>query len=146
MTLGPGLSRFPKWKGDKTRRRPFSFSHVAPQQISLGVQIGEQLKMESSQEPGIFRYVLGFLVVGFAWGFTTPFMRRAALQHPASPVQAEDPNTSWALKKLMGIWHGFVEMVSRPSYTIPLVVNLSGSAMFFLIVGQAGLSTTDGLE
>jgi Putative transmembrane family 234 len=98
-------------------------------------------KMDVSQEPGIFRYVVGFLAVGFAWGFTTPFMRKAALQHPPNEKStvAEDPNSSWARKKLVSIWSAVLDLVLRPAYTIPLLVNLSGSAMFFLIVGQAGM-------
>ena len=35
---------------------------------------------DDSSSPSIFRWTLGFLLVGFAWGVTTPFMRRAALQ------------------------------------------------------------------
>jgi len=26
--------------------------------------------------PSVFRWTIGFLLVGMAWGFTTPFMRR----------------------------------------------------------------------
>jgi hypothetical protein len=29
--------------------------------------------------PSLFRWVLGFLLVGACWGLTTPFMRRAAM-------------------------------------------------------------------
>jgi hypothetical protein len=30
-------------------------------------------------QPSIFRWILGFLMVGACWGLTTPFMRRAAM-------------------------------------------------------------------
>jgi hypothetical protein len=30
-------------------------------------------------QPSIFRWVLGFLLVGMCWGLTTPFMRKAAM-------------------------------------------------------------------
>ncbi len=93
--------------------------------------------METVQEPGIFRFVLGFLAVGFAWGFTTPFMRRAARQHHPK-AKTKDPNASWARNQLITIWNAVLDLVLRPSYTVPLLVNLSGSAMFFLIVGKAG--------
>ena len=32
----------------------------------------------TDSEPSVFNYVLSFLLVGVAWGFTTPFIRRAA--------------------------------------------------------------------
>ncbi|KAI7051797.1 hypothetical protein KC362_g70 [Hortaea werneckii] len=37
------------------------------------------MDVESTPEPPIWRWVVGFLLVGVAWGFTTPFMRKAAL-------------------------------------------------------------------
>ena len=37
-----------------------------------------------TNNPGLFRYVLGFLLVGAAWGLTTPFMRRAALNRSST--------------------------------------------------------------
>ena len=40
--------------------------------------------MNSTQDPGILRYVIGFLVVGACWGLTTPFMRRAAINTRAA--------------------------------------------------------------
>ena len=33
-------------------------------------------------QPSIFRWVLGFLMVGACWGLTTPFMRKAAMCAP----------------------------------------------------------------
>ncbi|KFY14256.1 hypothetical protein V492_02739 [Pseudogymnoascus sp. VKM F-4246] len=38
--------------------------------------------------PPIGNYILGFLLIGLAWGFTTPFIRAAARSHkpPAHPI------------------------------------------------------------
>lgn len=30
-------------------------------------------------QPSIFRWIIGFLMVGACWGLTTPFMRKAAM-------------------------------------------------------------------
>lgn len=30
-------------------------------------------------QPSVFRWILGFLMVGACWGLTTPFMRKAAM-------------------------------------------------------------------
>ncbi|KAI4244445.1 MAG: hypothetical protein LQ352_006801, partial [Teloschistes flavicans] len=39
----------------------------------------------ASENPSIIRWTLGFLLVGMAWGLTTPFIRRAALDfHPSN--------------------------------------------------------------
>jgi hypothetical protein len=32
-------------------------------------------------QPSIFRWIIGFLMVGACWGLTTPFMRRAAMYY-----------------------------------------------------------------
>jgi hypothetical protein len=98
--------------------------------------------MSSTQDPGLLRFVLGFLVVGACWGLTTPFMRRAALDSnaPAAKRQSPDANAFWIWKRVMPLWHAVLDLVQRPAYTVPLVINLSGSALFFLIVGQAGTS------
>lgn len=46
-------------------------------------------------EPSVFSYVLSFLLVGVAWGFTTPFIRRAAADFNArQEKQANELNSS----------------------------------------------------
>jgi hypothetical protein len=90
-------------------------------------------------QPSLFRYVLGFLAVGIAWGFTTPFMRRATMDYVApSRPELEDKNASLAKRKILSIWYSIFDLVRRPAYFIPLLMNLSGSVWFFLMVGQAG--------
>lgn len=40
--------------------------------------------------PSVFNYVLSFLLVGVAWGFTTPFIRRAAADFNARQEAQRD--------------------------------------------------------
>ena len=97
--------------------------------------------------PGLFRYVLGFLLVGAAWGLTTPFMRKAALSSTASSSAAvpesrrwlQDPNVGWLKRKVGGVAFAVFDTLRRPAYAVPLVINLTGSVWFFLLVGQAGM-------
>ena len=94
--------------------------------------------MASIENPGLLRHVLGYLLVGCAWGLTTPFMRQAAIKaRPQSPrhVPSEE---HWIKTQCLSIWHSVLGLVQQPAYTIPLLINLSGSVMFFIIVGQAG--------
>ncbi|KAJ5510555.1 hypothetical protein N7453_002658 [Penicillium expansum] len=198
-------------------------------------------------EPSVFSYVLSFLLVGVAWGFTTPFIRRAAADFNArqekqanelnssgrgrgrsqdSPEtgftdegeeqellsREEDrdsgdeegvrrrstsssdvnrkPNTagadteldggiagqsgsrnttedreggadedqdglptaawrhgapvkqSWLRAKVVTIFWTVVNLLRTPAYAIPLVINLTGSIWFFLLVGKHELSLT----
>lgn len=94
-----------------------------------------------TSQPSIHNYVLGFLAVGLAWGFTTPFMRKAAMtSKPVSRPQLDDPKTSFLVRKAMSIWYAVYDLVTWPAYSIPLLLNLSGSVWFFLLVGQAGMS------
>jgi hypothetical protein len=92
--------------------------------------------------PSFFRLVLGFLAVGIAWGFTTPFIRKAAITHKA-PVRPEISDTSTLVKRrILYTWYSIYDLISRPAYSVPLLLNLSGSVWFFLLVGQAELSLT----
>lgn len=113
----------------------------------------------SDPSPSAFRYTLSFLLVGLAWGLTTPFIRRAALDFHPPPhasltrLQAREPSlrthSSISEKLRWGSWWGKVKVVSSmwtvvdllrsPRYAVPLVVNLTGSVWFFLLVGRAGM-------
>ncbi|CDM32104.1 hypothetical protein DTO006G1_2086 [Penicillium roqueforti] len=190
--------------------------------------------------PSVFNYVLSFLLVGVAWGFTTPFIRRAAADFNARQAkQANDPNTSarrrrrsqdsaragftdageaqellsreeedsdsgadvprrstssdvnrkpktagqdtglaeqsgsrdredreggadededdvpmpawrhggpvkqsWLRAKIVSVFWTVVNLLRTPAYAIPLVINLTGSIWFFLLVGKHELSLT----
>ncbi|GFG01594.1 transmembrane protein 234 homolog, partial [Aspergillus udagawae] len=170
-------------------------------------------------EPSVFNYVLSFLLVGVAWGFTTPFIRRAAADFNArqeahqkyqaqtvpetQPVQSttelqdQSPPTtsatkngdeteegseeesgeedqpltsnarsrtsaaadagsstpvptwmkpkstsSWLPTKIVTVFWTVVNLLRTPAYSIPLVINLTGSVWFFLLVGKHELSLT----
>ncbi|KAK3942212.1 integral membrane protein [Diplogelasinospora grovesii] len=95
--------------------------------------------------PPPINYVLGFLMVGLAWGLTTPFIRRAAKDHhpPAHPLLESDAVRNSAVKRrVYGAWFAVVDLLRNPRYAIPLLLNLTGSVWFFLLIGQAELSLT----
>lgn len=169
--------------------------------------------------PSVFNYVLSFLLVGVAWGFTTPFIRRAAADFNArqekqsgsaptpsdrgrsqTPSQSDSAlnsgeeeqellpqyeqdadgvrrrsgsrqrqaaaNTageeqegdfdstpapawmqsssqrgqeSWLRAKIVSVFWTVVNLLRTPAYSIPLVINLTGSIWFFLLVGKHGM-------
>ena len=92
--------------------------------------------------PSIWRYVLGFLLVGMAWGLTTPFIRRAAVNRDARPGPTRpsltDPNVSHIKRKVLNICYTVYDLLRSPAYAIPLLLNVTGSVWFFLLIGQAG--------
>jgi len=170
-------------------------------------------------EPSAFNYVLSFLLVGVAWGFTTPFIRRAAAdfnarqekqsgttgpsrgrsqsqpsdqtfqdeteeqellgqedrdrdedvtgdegvrRRSASQQRAEQranmpegevhdtpapawmqssARKSWLRTKITSIFWTVVNLLRTPAYSIPLIINLTGSIWFFLLVGKHGMSS-----
>lgn len=169
----------------------------------------------SEPAPSVFSYVLSFLLVGVAWGFTTPFIRRAAAdfnarqekqsgssepqttrgrsQIPSQGIQEEQellptdpqeegeegengmrrrsgsqqrqvppssdgdaaagdednipspawmqspaPRQSWLKAKVVSIFWTVVNLLRTPAYSVPLVINLTGSIWFFLLVGKHG--------
>lgn len=90
-------------------------------------------------QPSVWRWILGFLMVGACWGLTTPLMRRAALNYtpPARP-SLTDPNNSGLKRKALGIWYAVIGTLSRPAYAVPFLLNVTGSIWFFILIGQAG--------
>jgi hypothetical protein len=155
--------------------------------------------------PSVLNYVLSFLLVGVAWGFTTPFIRRAAADFTARqekqgtttstrgrslshendeeesallvPVHADgdgegggelrrrsssqqraeqegedgrvdeaplpawrsrSPRESWLKSKIISVFWTVVNLLRTPAYSVPLVINLTGSVWFFLLVGKHG--------
>jgi hypothetical protein len=92
-------------------------------------------------QPPVINYVIGFLLVGVAWGLTTPFIRRAAKNHnpPEHPILESDAvKGSWLKSKLYGAFFGVVDLLRNPRYAAPLLINLTGSVWFFLLIGKAG--------
>jgi len=93
----------------------------------------------------IVRYIFAFILVGVAWGFTTPFIRAAARTHspPAHAIlDSAAVKNSWFKSKVYGAFFGVVDLLRNPKYAIPLVINLTGSIWFFLLIGKAELSLT----
>lgn len=92
--------------------------------------------------PPIWRWVIGFLAVGACWGLTTPFMRRAAVIREQQPKQARPYLTSdapWVKRKIWGILYAVIDLLKNPAYAVPLLLNVTGSVWFFLLIGQAGM-------
>ncbi|KAI0472590.1 hypothetical protein GGR56DRAFT_651068 [Xylariaceae sp. FL0804] len=98
--------------------------------------------------PPTLNYILGFLLVGLAWGLTTPFIRRAARERerrrPTPHPLLEQPSVrdSWLRRTVCGAFFAVADLLRDPRYAVPLLVNLTGSVWFFLLVGQAELSLT----
>ena len=97
------------------------------------------------QQPPALNYVAGFLLVGVAWGLTTPFIRRAAQDHgrrrPAHPtLERPDVRASAVRSRLYGAFFAAADLLRNPRYAVPLLINLSGSVWFFLLIGKAGES------
>jgi hypothetical protein len=89
--------------------------------------------------PSPFNYILSFLLVGLCWGFTTPFIRKAAVSYtaPTNP-SITDPKRSWISRQILKAFWTVVGLLRKPTYAVPLLLNLTGSVWFFLLVGQAG--------
>lgn len=88
-------------------------------------------------------YVFAFILVGLAWGFTTPFIRRAARSHDPPPhpiLETPAVRDSWLKSKIYGAFFGVTDLLRNPRYAVPLLLNLTGSVWFFLLIGQAGAS------
>ncbi|KAK3365639.1 hypothetical protein B0T24DRAFT_394013 [Lasiosphaeria ovina] len=97
------------------------------------------------RQPPAINYVLGFLMVGLAWGLTTPFIRRAAKEHRPGAhqlLESDAVRNSWVRSRLYGALFAVVDLLRNPRYAVPLLLNLTGSVWFFLLIGKAELSLT----
>ena len=95
----------------------------------------------AEQQPGPLNYIAGFLMVGMAWGLTTPFIRRAAKDHRPPPHPLLDSpavRASWLRSRAYGAFFAVVDLLRNPRYAVPLLLNLTGSVWFFLLIGKAG--------
>jgi hypothetical protein len=87
----------------------------------------------------LFRAVLSFVLVGLSWGLTTPFIRRAAVSFSPTPrAILQDPSISWVRFKIYKAFFTVLDLLQTPAYLLPLVINLTGSVWFFLLIGKAG--------
>ncbi|KIW89624.1 uncharacterized protein Z519_09780 [Cladophialophora bantiana CBS 173.52] len=94
----------------------------------------------ASPTPSPFNYILSFLLVGICWGFTTPFIRKAAVNYTApSHPSITDPTRSCISRQIAKAFFTVVGLLKTPTYAVPLLLNLTGSIWFFLLVGQAGM-------
>lgn len=96
---------------------------------------------EEEDAPSPIRWVLGFLLVGMAWGLTTPFIRKAAVnvKSPERPF-LQDPRRNWFSRFMLGVFYKVFDFLRNPRYAVPLLINLTGSVWFFLLIGKAGES------
>ncbi|AEO57106.1 hypothetical protein MYCTH_2302915 [Thermothelomyces thermophilus ATCC 42464] len=100
---------------------------------------------QQQRQPPLINFVLSFLLVGLAWGFTTPFIRRAAKDHrPGAHPLLDLPavRRSPLRRRACAAFFAVVDLLRNPRYAVPLLLNLTGSVWFFLLVGRAELSLT----
>jgi drug/metabolite transporter (DMT)-like permease len=74
--------------------------------------------------------VLGFLLVSLCWGFTNPFIKRGS--QGVELIAEKHPKYT----QLYEIWY----LATRWQYVLPLLINLSGSSVFYYLLGDAELS------
>ena len=118
----------------------FVFLFFKNTRTTLGMALIDSTSLDTS--PPTWRWVVGFLLVGMAWGLTTPFMRKGALSKdqkpPAKRPVLTDPKVSWLRRKILGVVYAVVDLLKNPAYAVPLLLNVTGSVWFFLLIGQAG--------
>lgn len=72
-------------------------------------------------------------------------MRKAAVLRDAQTKPTRpyltDPNVNWLKRKVFGILYAVLDLLKNPRYAVPLLLNVTGSVWFFLLIGQAGMVT-----
>jgi drug/metabolite transporter (DMT)-like permease len=73
---------------------------------------------------------LKFLVVSFCWGFTNPFIKRGSKGVELVAIKHHKYTQFYEL------WY----LLTRWQYLLPMSINLSGSSLFYYLLGDAQLS------
>jgi hypothetical protein len=60
-------------------------------------------------------------------------------RNEAVQQQQQPSHPSWLRQKLIAAFWTVVNLLRTPAYAVPLVINLTGSVWFFLLVGKHGL-------
>lgn len=70
------------------------------------------------------------------------YIKRAAVSRDGKRHKNQgshtDPNASWLRQKTSAIFKAVYDLLKNPAYAIPLLLNITGSVWFFLLIGQAG--------
>ncbi|RHZ77837.1 hypothetical protein Glove_172g37 [Diversispora epigaea] len=74
--------------------------------------------------------IIGFILVALCWGFTNPFIKQG------SKGLENIKYNSWIKQTLGEFWY----LLTRWQYVVPLLLNLSGSVVYYYTLGQADLS------
>ena len=64
------------------------------------------------------------VVVGMVWGCTTPLMKAGSGEY----------------ERVEGVWAKLRFVITHPRFTVPLLVNLSGSSVFYWSLGHTDLA------
>jgi hypothetical protein len=69
-------------------------------------------------------------------------MRKGAISKEKKPAPKRpilnDADVSWIRRTVLSIVYSVVDLLKNPAYAIPLLLNVTGSVWFFLLIGQAG--------
>ena len=76
------------------------------------------------------------LLCGLLWGGTNPLIKRGAA------VAEEGPGASLTPPRLLALLVGarWARLLSTPQYAAPFLLNLTGSVLFYVLLGGAPLS------
>ncbi|CAG8651120.1 2413_t:CDS:2 [Ambispora leptoticha] len=72
--------------------------------------------------------IIGFLLVALCWGFTNPFIKNG------SAGLENIRRDTWVKQIVSEVWY----LITKWQYIVPLLLNLSGSVVYYYTLGQAG--------
>ncbi|KAI9355444.1 hypothetical protein DFJ73DRAFT_825733 [Zopfochytrium polystomum] len=76
----------------------------------------------------------GLLAVAICWGLTNPFIKLGS--KGVDRVNRRHATSSWITRTLAEYWF----LLSKWQFTLPLAINLSGSAVYYYTLGQTNMS------
>lgn len=91
-----------------------------------------------------FASLLSSLLFSFAVAYHKTYATNTCPRNYTPPHRPAltDPNNSWLKRKILGVLYAVIGVLSRPAYAVPLLLNVTGSVWFFILIGKAELSLT----
>jgi hypothetical protein len=79
----------------------------------------------------------GFVLTACIWGITNPFIKRGSivLNENRNRRSMKLENGSNWMQNFIFEW---ILLIQTPSYTIPWIINLMGSILYYITLNQAG--------
>ena len=78
---------------------------------------------------------LGFVIVACIWGITNPWIKHGSAVLQQRNISSTDKGQTWIMR-FISDWR---LLLQTPAYTLPLLINLIGSILYYVTLNNSGI-------